>query len=649
MDLELVGIEHDPRDIIMDLKGCYLQVEPLLHTSPQIYTREDWEGVTRVPAKKRGFKVVMALEMMTHTIAWLSADNNCRTYWFCRDDIEHARPGRVPDVLLDYWAWCEFVVKWLKEQDMDPDLDTHTVSDVLSSADSHPLRAVGRYSLDEIAARAGVPLWWLFVLLRLNPKMLAAVFETFFLFAWERLAAHEFFSESVRLNKLREVNGSFSFVLITTKDLVMRYSRFLSVNAPWVFDLGEVAGAVLLFGHMGPTIVGDGWQDLYDNEAQKATTRQMREWYRLRLPLGLTEVQRLMFKPVVDLTADEHALLVAAHGSDINPVVRYFRQKSAAVFAPMQVRAASNAALHAIQAKVIKAIAKAEKARAKKANQKKAAAQALLQASTSASTSQLQNDMDIDDDAIFGELPMLTETRMEEEVEEEVIVEEVAFIDPAEETEVDETEEERMGMDDPAVWEDRPLTLIKDSHRRRIETRLVKSEDGPAWTVLKPPRSTTEMHAPCKSLIFNQFVDSIGMKRTMEYLKTNTCLYTIGPLDFCGHAKAMQRMGGSWLIAPCHWHPRLSDEQQLWEWKVWTSIGTWRVGIQKQSKKGMATEKRLRAKVRKSLKEHGRRPPTEDEVSREVRRQKALQKIERIKRAEAAALKKKGKGKKRKA
>ncbi|KAJ7145315.1 hypothetical protein C8R43DRAFT_953393 [Mycena crocata] len=392
--------------------------------------------------------------------------------------------------------------------------------------------------------------------------------------------------------------------------LVVRYNR-LSVrsyreidgadcmqDAPWVFDLGEVAGAVLLFGHMGPTIVGDGWQDLYDNEAQKATTRQMQEWY--------------------------------------------FRQKSAAVFAPMQVRAASNTALHAIQAKVIKAIAKAEKARAKKANQKKAAAQASLQASTSASTSQLQNNMDIDDDdAIFGELPMLTETEdgsdgeevrdmaadLEEEVEEEVIVEEVAFIDPAEETEVDETEEGRMGMDDPAVWEDRPLTLIKDSQRRRIETRLVKSEDGPAWT----------------------FVDSIRMKRTMEYLKTSTCLYTIGPLDFCGHAKSIATYG--WLLVDSTLSLASPTQRRAaamgmegvdvdWNMAGWDSEAVeegYGNGEAAEGKGSQVVEGAWAATAYRRM-----RCP-------EVRRQKALQKIERIKRAEAAALKKKGKGKKRKA
>ncbi|KAK6966681.1 hypothetical protein R3P38DRAFT_3244224 [Favolaschia claudopus] len=94
--LELVGLEHDNRDIVLDLKHCFLEIEPLLHSSPQIFTAEDWEGVSHVPADKRGFKVVIALEMETHTLAWVSKDANCRVYWFSRADIEFVRPHRVP-------------------------------------------------------------------------------------------------------------------------------------------------------------------------------------------------------------------------------------------------------------------------------------------------------------------------------------------------------------------------------------------------------------------------------------------------------------------------------------------------------------------------------------------------------------------------
>ena len=85
--------------------------------------------------------------------------------------MDIARPGRVPgrsieilaaictkfgsDVVQNYHSWCEYVVKWLELADKDDKMDMRSVGDVLSSAGNQPWRAVGRYSLDEIAARAG--------------------------------------------------------------------------------------------------------------------------------------------------------------------------------------------------------------------------------------------------------------------------------------------------------------------------------------------------------------------------------------------------------------------------------------------------------------------------------------------------------------
>ena len=65
--MELMDVEYDARDIILNLRTCCLevscsmslfirtevmvQVEPLLHCSPQVYTVEDWLWAAEVPAK----------------------------------------------------------------------------------------------------------------------------------------------------------------------------------------------------------------------------------------------------------------------------------------------------------------------------------------------------------------------------------------------------------------------------------------------------------------------------------------------------------------------------------------------------------------------------------------------------------------------
>ncbi|KAJ7107135.1 hypothetical protein C8R44DRAFT_885796 [Mycena epipterygia] len=628
LDLELVGLEYDPRDIILDLKQCYLEIEPLLHTSPQIFKAEvkaeDREGVTRIPAKKRGFKVVMALELVTHTIAWLSSDNNCHVYWFSREDMELARPERVPDVLLNYRKWCEYVVKWLKKQDQSPTLDSHSVSDVLSAAGNHPLRAVGRYSLDEIVTRSGIPLWTLWRTVRLNPAKLAAVLETYWLFVWERYAARwEFLGESKKLNELL---GSDSFLLITTKDSIYKNARYnrLSIRsykddsesdimngAPWTFDLAELAPAVLLSGHMGPLIVGqEGWNDLYNKQAADATTKEMRALFRNRLPASLSEVQKLAFKPSVDITDADRAVLFAEYGEDdVNPVIRYFEQKTITNpfwmhVAPLRLR------------KKKKNVSAEEEVDTMHVDE------------GGSSLIPLEEGWFVEDeeenDIFMGPLPVLTDTDTDSSDDDAV-----ADSDPGYEYEeaedVDPTLEVEVGED---VDANECLTLIRDPKRRKIQTRLVDSVDGPAWTVLKPPKFTTQendAHTPSNALVFVQKVNAVRTKKTLREIK-HTRLYTVGPLDFCGHAKALQ-VGRGWLIAPCHWHPRLSDEDQLREMAAWETIGTWKKGVAKLSKKAMGTELRLRAKVRKELKKvwwKFTRPLTEDNVVRETRRQKAV-------------------------
>jgi hypothetical protein len=93
-------------------------------------------------------------------------------------------------------------------------------------------------------------LWTLWKDVRLSPKLLCAVLETFFLFALERYLATEsvffrrqftmhslhysnFLAESVRLNKLcgqHTADNENSFLLITTKKTVLRLFLLASLN-----------------------------------------------------------------------------------------------------------------------------------------------------------------------------------------------------------------------------------------------------------------------------------------------------------------------------------------------------------------------------------------------------------------------------------
>ncbi|KAJ7026896.1 hypothetical protein C8F04DRAFT_1190145 [Mycena alexandri] len=169
--MEWIGVEFDARDLILNLKSCYLEVELLLHTTPQIYTTKQWLGVARTPDSKRGFKVVIALEFKTHVLAFLSRDNNARVYWLSIPDMKAT--NRVPDIVLDFWGWSEFTVKWLEERGAKD--DKKSAGSVLSEAGNHPGRGISRYMRNETLNLAGLPPETLWGKIRKDPRKLAQV------------------------------------------------------------------------------------------------------------------------------------------------------------------------------------------------------------------------------------------------------------------------------------------------------------------------------------------------------------------------------------------------------------------------------------------------------------------------------------------
>ncbi|KAJ7759314.1 hypothetical protein B0H14DRAFT_3165881 [Mycena olivaceomarginata] len=678
LGLQLDNIEYDPRSMILDLKKCYLEIESLLHTSPQIFRNEEWKEVMRVPAKYRGFKVVIALQLRTHTIAWLSMDNLCYVYWFSRKDMEAARAGRVPDVLFDFWSWSEYVVRWLEEQDNKPRWDMHSFAEVLSMPGNHPMRGVGKYSLDEIAHRSGIPLWTLWKDVRLSPKLLCAVLETFFLFALERyLATDNFLAESVRLNKLcgqHTADNENSFLLITTKKTVLRYDRMVSVhrqlvsttsarkkclikkynrlsirshrekdldgmkNAPWPFDLADLAPALLLFGHMGQAIASN-WQEIYSREAHQAqaaipaTMKNMQH----RLPEHLSPTQILMFKPVTELTPSELGTLTAKYGSATNPVVRYFQKK--AIFSQSTLLhvqtstsrltsclTSSTSRLKCSTASQIPRTLRSQGSAPRTAQlrldgsvlppgpskgkgpKKTRAGPSKAKAKTKVAPpppppffSPPESTETLLEQALLGDLPLLTDDEVEEDedAEPEPVPEpDAAHVKPGFAIVLDPLFEREEDSDN----DEEPLTLISDKSRGKTATRLCKghAKNGSfCWTVLKPPYFTVapnRSHKPTNALVFSQIMNRVRKKRTLRAIKATMKLYTVGPMDFCGHAKAVQR-GGGWLISLCQWDRTLSTEDQLFVNATWEAIGTWRKGMRKDSKVMMAKEINFRTKV----------------------------------------------------
>ncbi|KAJ6537004.1 hypothetical protein B0H19DRAFT_380833 [Mycena capillaripes] len=184
--MKLTSLIFDPRKTIMNLTTVVVEFEPLLHTSPQIYTRKQWEGVMQVPRTDRGFKIGYAIEFKSHIMCWNTFDNNFRLHW--RTPEEHAKhyeATHIPDVIFNYAAWCSYTVTWLLSMSRKS-LKNLTILEVLSAPGRQPFRGLGRYGSNEVLSIAGIPGWVLISIILNDPVLFCIICEAFYQFVYER-------------------------------------------------------------------------------------------------------------------------------------------------------------------------------------------------------------------------------------------------------------------------------------------------------------------------------------------------------------------------------------------------------------------------------------------------------------------------------
>ncbi|KAJ6481484.1 hypothetical protein C8R47DRAFT_1322167 [Mycena vitilis] len=335
--------------------------------------------------------------------------------------------------------------------------------------------------------------------------------------------------ESTETNNIQMTAGEPSSTQAPTPDIPTEIIDELAmVDAPWPFDLGELAPVLLLFGHMGPSIVGsqDRWNELYEQEKVIATTEDMKNTYKiLNKRSDLTPIQKLTFKPAVDLTAEERAQLISEFGSDVHPLVQL-----------LEHRRLNPGAFGYRAAKVERTVGGQSKRKGKGKGKRGAdeMGEELAKLFKRQRTATTGAD-DTEDDIFEGPLPELTDSEDEEEEIDDDGQESV-------ERDIDPMLEREEALDDvgaDGTWETGPLTLVRDSNRAKCPTRLCKSNEGHAWTVLKPPRSAVRLagsDAMVAAIVFREKADR--ERKTLRFVKENSRLYTVGPMDFCGHAKA---------------------------------------------------------------------------------------------------------------
>ncbi|THU97031.1 hypothetical protein K435DRAFT_796819 [Dendrothele bispora CBS 962.96] len=82
-NLSLVKVLYHQRLSILQFnEQRYLIVQPLLHTSPNLYTKETWEKwIARIPSKRWGYKVLLALDFGEFVLSFNSNDHLASVWW----------------------------------------------------------------------------------------------------------------------------------------------------------------------------------------------------------------------------------------------------------------------------------------------------------------------------------------------------------------------------------------------------------------------------------------------------------------------------------------------------------------------------------------------------------------------------------------
>ncbi|KAJ7250522.1 hypothetical protein B0H12DRAFT_1072110 [Mycena haematopus] len=444
--MALVGVEYDSRDLVLNLKSCFLEARP--------------------------FKIVLALEMNTHVLAWLSSDNNARMYWLSVADIEKLRPLRVPDIVFDFWNWGKFTVNWLKKTGSA--FDHYPISRVLTMAGHQPTRGVGNKFLRhgmELNQKRGPDSFMIFTSPDDVERQLVCVTSQ----RAEKPLWHTMFKMSEGTHR---VSASGRKNIFDTNHSM--------ADAPSTFDIGEVADAVLNFDGLGPTLLGSDWE--WQSKLQAAVTPQMRKFYQRLLP-DLSTVQRLSLKPLPDLTPSELALVVKARGDTVNPLVQYWMDSKPPTVSANQV---------------------------------------------------VDSDSDLDN----------SESMLSEESELTELTDEGDTSELTELTDEDDSDLNTMDIDVDLE----PAPIVMDRLRARLPTKVYKvgqsKKKDYLWTVLTAPLHTTcpnESISPRDGLVFQVMSDLKRRQGTIRYVKRHTRKYTVGPMEFCGHAKVFKYGQKSWV------------------------------------------------------------------------------------------------------
>ncbi|KAJ6628809.1 hypothetical protein B0H10DRAFT_1940189 [Mycena sp. CBHHK59/15] len=275
--MRLVGLVYDAWKTIMDLGSVFVEFEPLLHTSPQIYTRKQWDGVKQ----HHGFKIGHAIEFLSHILSWNTFDNNFRvsTSVVCISTGVHEmtlwKIMRIPMFPFVSSRGLKVEEYYRKASNASAKIDEDDNVDVDFSMNAsldqqlryvETLRTHGRSRTHE----ASLKTW--------DEEFLS----------W---------SQSARENLFNPRTTDMSKVFLP-------------------FDLTNMLSSVTKFGHLGQLIAGDYWEGILLELVQHPQKLKQLEDEYCSLPKMLRPLELLFLKPIHLLTPKESAELVCRASRD---------------------------------------------------------------------------------------------------------------------------------------------------------------------------------------------------------------------------------------------------------------------------------------------------------------------------------------------
>ncbi|KAJ6623254.1 hypothetical protein B0H10DRAFT_2187153 [Mycena sp. CBHHK59/15] len=212
----------------------------------------------------------------------------------------------------------------------------------------------------------------------------------------------------------------------------------------------------------------------------------------------------------------------------------------------------------------------------------------------------------------------------------------------------------------PCIRVDQSRMSLTSERRLWRDTYLVKMETrtGYMWTTLCPPfisqssrmqvvpsgcldwltinisRNTKKRLETLHDPLFTPQSTQLHHEYTINYIKTHTKGWTVGPYDFVGHGRSIQ-YGSSSFIGLCFWHPDLSAGQMLAMKSSWDARSRYPQGMRKLAINQLTAEKNWRNKTKSTItKELGKvaaAAASADYFAREIllRRRKERQEIKR--------------------